>query len=69
VGPRNTFRGPLPSLPGPAVARAATRHWDAEAGLRAEHCTADPARTAGHDLPCAATVVAVHVPGGLLSVA
>ncbi|CAL9676906.1 hypothetical protein [Streptomyces sp. enrichment culture] len=44
---------------------------DAEAGLRAEygHYAADPARTAGHDLPCAAAVVAVHVPGGLFSVA
>ncbi|MEV5887360.1 hypothetical protein AB0L74_32735 [Streptomyces sp. NPDC052020] len=64
---------PWPSAPGPVppprLARAAARHADAEAGLRAEydHCAA--ARTVGHDLPCAAAVVAVHVPGGLLSVA
>ncbi|MFJ4327399.1 hypothetical protein ACIP3A_30365 [Streptomyces tricolor] len=49
------------------LARAAAEHADAEAGLRAEygHYTADPARTAGHGLPCAAGVVAVHVPGGI----
>ncbi|GGU69558.1 hypothetical protein [Streptomyces daghestanicus] len=48
------------------LARAAAGHADAEAGLRAEygHYAADPARTAGHGLPCAAAVVAVHVPGG-----
>ncbi|MCL3998788.1 hypothetical protein [Streptomyces lavenduligriseus] len=53
------------------LVRAAAGHADAEAGLRAEygHYAADPARTAGHDLPCAAAVVAVHVPGGLFSVA
>ncbi|MEU7088107.1 hypothetical protein [Streptomyces achromogenes] len=52
------------------LARAAG-NADAEAGLRAEygHYAADPARTAGHGLPYAAAVVAVHVPGGLLSVA
>ncbi|MEU7088119.1 hypothetical protein [Streptomyces achromogenes] len=53
------------------LARAAAGHADAEAGLRAEygHYAADPARTAGHGLPCAAAVVAVHVPGGPFSVA
>ena len=53
------------------LARAAAVHADAEVGLRAErdHYTADPARTAYHDLPTAAAVVAVHIPGGLLSVA
>ncbi|MFG3013026.1 hypothetical protein ACGFZB_21675 [Streptomyces cinerochromogenes] len=53
------------------LARAAAGHGDAEVGLRAEydHYAADPARTAGHDLPCAAAVVAVHVPGGLFSLA
>ncbi|MCZ0210704.1 hypothetical protein OZK63_35505 [Streptomyces sp. UMAF16] len=53
------------------LARAAAEHADAEAGLRAEYgrYAADPARTAGHDVPCAAAVVAVHVPGGLFSVA
>jgi hypothetical protein len=53
------------------LARAAAEHADAEAGLRAEydHYAADPARTVGHDLPCAAAVVPVHVPGGLFSVA
>jgi hypothetical protein len=41
------------------------------ADLRAEYdrYAADPARTADHDLPTAVAVVAVHVPGGLLSVA
>ncbi|GAA2731673.1 hypothetical protein [Streptomyces nogalater] len=67
---------PRPSAPGPAPPPAA---WparaagsaDAEAGLRAEygHYATEPARTAGHGLPCAAAVVAVHVPGGLFSVA
>ncbi|MEV5349736.1 hypothetical protein [Streptomyces achromogenes] len=53
------------------LARAAAEHADAEAGLRAEfdHHAADPARAAGHGLPCAAAVVAVPVPGGLFSVA
>ncbi|WP_052808516.1 hypothetical protein [Streptomyces cyaneogriseus] len=53
------------------LARAAAGSADAMAGLRAEydHYAADPARTAGHDLPCAAAVVAVHVPGGLFSLA
>ncbi|MFJ5117965.1 mucin-2 [Kitasatospora sp. NPDC088548] len=53
------------------LARAAVLHADAEAGLRAEydHYAAEPARTADHDLPTAAAVVVVHIPGGLLSVA
>lgn len=53
------------------LARAAVLHADAEVGLRAEYdrYAAEPARTADHDLPTAAAVVAVHVPGGLLSVA
>ncbi|MET9402081.1 hypothetical protein [Kitasatospora sp. NPDC002965] len=54
------------------LARAAAVHADAEAGLRAERAryAADPARADhDHDLPSAAAVVAVHVPGGLLSVA
>lgn len=53
------------------LARAAAGHGDAEAGLRAEYdrYAADPARTADNDLPTAAAVVAVEVPGGLLSVA
>ncbi|MGW9436912.1 PP2C family protein-serine/threonine phosphatase [Streptomyces sp. NPDC055607] len=54
------------------LARAAAGHGDAEAGLRTEYdrYAADPARhTPDHDLPAAAAVVAVHVPGGLFSVA
>jgi serine/threonine protein phosphatase PrpC len=53
------------------LARAAAVHADAEAGLRAErdHYAAAPARAAHHGLPAAAAVVAVHVPGSLLSVA
>lgn len=49
------------------LAHVAVLHADAEAGLRAEYdrYAAEPARTADHDLPTAA----VHVPGGLLSVA
>ncbi|MGA5499455.1 hypothetical protein ACPCSP_34675 [Streptomyces cinereoruber] len=52
------------------LARAATGHGDAEAGLRAEYdrYAADPARH-DPDLPTAAAVVAVHVPGGPFSVA
>ncbi|MET9660005.1 hypothetical protein [Streptomyces sp. NPDC006510] len=53
------------------LARAAAGHADAEAGLRAEYdrYAADPARHLDHDLPTAAAVAAVHVPGGLFSVA
>ncbi|MGW9453397.1 hypothetical protein [Streptomyces sp. NPDC055632] len=54
------------------LARAAAGHGDAEAGLRAEYerYAADPARhDPEHDLPSAAAVVAVHVPGGLFTVA
>ncbi len=53
------------------LARTTAGHGDAEAGLRAEYdrYAAEPARTAHHDLPTAAAVVTVHVPGGLLSVA
>ncbi|MFI2318765.1 hypothetical protein AMK17_38205 [Streptomyces sp. CB00072] len=42
-----------------------------EAGLRAEHdrYAAEPARSADHDLPTAAAVVVVRVPGGLLAIA
>ncbi|WP_432089228.1 hypothetical protein [Streptomyces sp. bgisy095] len=54
------------------LARAAARHGDAEAGLRTEYqrYAADPARhDLEHGLPAAAAVVAVHVPGGLFTVA
>ncbi|CQR59339.1 hypothetical protein [Streptomyces leeuwenhoekii] len=51
------------------LARAAAGGADAEAGLRAEYKHYAAARTADHDLPCAAAVVAVHVPGGLFSTA
>ncbi|WP_432129322.1 PP2C family protein-serine/threonine phosphatase [Streptomyces sp. bgisy082] len=54
------------------LARAAAGHGDAEAGLRAEYerYAADPARhDPEHDLPSAAAVVAVYVPGGWFSVA
>ncbi|MEU8620616.1 hypothetical protein [Streptomyces sp. NPDC048623] len=53
------------------LASAAAGRGDAAAGPCAEYdrYAADPARTADHDLPTAAAVVAVHVPGGLLSVA
>ncbi|WP_228925320.1 hypothetical protein [Streptomyces sp. DH7] len=53
------------------LARAAGLHADAEAGLRAEsdRYVAEPARSGDHDLPTAAAVVVVHIPGGLLSVA
>lgn len=74
--PRSTASATLrPSAPGrvppPSSWPAAAGSANAEAGLRAEygHYATDPARTAGHDLPCAAAVVAVHVPGGLFSVA
>ncbi|MET9931161.1 MULTISPECIES: hypothetical protein [unclassified Streptomyces] len=54
------------------LARAAAGHGDAVAGLLVEYerYAADPARHArDHDLPAAAAVVAVHVPGGRFSVA
>uniref|UniRef100_UPI003F494196 hypothetical protein n=1 Tax=Streptomyces achromogenes TaxID=67255 RepID=UPI003F494196 len=46
------------------LARAAAGSGEAEAGLHAEygHYAAGPARAAGHGLPCAAAVVAVHAP-------
>lgn len=54
------------------LARAAAGHGSAEAGLRAEYAryAADPVRLDDdHDVPEAAAVVAVHMPGGLFSVA
>ncbi|RAJ32817.1 hypothetical protein K353_05815 [Kitasatospora sp. SolWspMP-SS2h] len=54
------------------LARAAAVHADAETGPRTERAryAADPARAdRDHTLPEAAAVVAVHAPGGLLSVA
>ncbi|MFE5512091.1 hypothetical protein ACFQ9J_15965 [Streptomyces sp. NPDC056529] len=50
------------------LARAAAGHGDAEAGLRTE-CERYAANPARHDLPAVVAVVAVHVPGGLFTVA